>query len=156
MDKAVNRYEKGIEKFKEIKGDGAEGSIERLKSLNPDLEKLIMEFAFCDVYKRPSLDLRSREIATIASLATLGNAPQQLKVHVQAALNVGVKKEEIVEVILQMAIYAGFPAAINAMQAACEVFDEIDNKNKTISNGKSKKIELNKKSWHRYDKTQLR
>lgn len=151
----MNRYEKGIAKFKEIKGDGAELSIERLKSLNPDLEKFVMEFAFGDVYNRPSLDLRSREIATIASLATLGNSPQQLKVHVQAALNVGVKKEEIIEVILQMAIYAGFPAAINAMQAACEVFDEID-KIKIISNGKSKKIELNRKNWHRYDKTQLR
>lgn len=151
----MNRYEKGIEKFKEIKGDGAELSIERLQSLNPDLEKFIMEFAFGDIYNRPSLDLRSREIATIAALATLGNAPQQLKVHVQAALNVGVRKEEITEVILQMAIYAGFPAAINAMQAAREVFDEID-KSKTTSNGKSKTIELNRKNWHRYDKTQPR
>ena len=136
MGETMNRYEKGIAKFKEIKGNGAERSINRLKSLNPDLERLIMEVAFNDIYKRPALDLRAREIATIAALATLGNSTQQLKVHIQSALNVGVKKEEIIEVILQMALYAGFPAAINAMQAAGEVFDEIkNNDNETIKNG---------------------
>jgi len=125
----MNRYEKGIAKFKEIKGNGAERSIDRLKSLNPDLERLIMEVAFNDIYKRPALDLRAREIATIAALATLGNSPQQLKVHIQSALNIGVKKEEVIEVILQMALYAGFPAAINAMQAATEIFEEIEKNN---------------------------
>ncbi|KAB2833462.1 MAG: carboxymuconolactone decarboxylase family protein [Candidatus Dadabacteria bacterium] len=125
MEKTMNRYEEGTERFKEIKGDGAEKSIERLKSLHPDLEKLVMEFAFNDIYGRPALDLRSREIATIAALAATGQI-NQLKVHVQAALNVGVTKEEIIEVMLQMALYAGFPAAINAIQAAREVFDEIE------------------------------
>ncbi len=125
METTVNRYEQGVEKFKEIKGNGAEKSIERLKSLNPDLEKLVMEFAFNDIYGRPELDIRSREISTVAALAALGHT-SQLKVHVQAALNVGVRREEIAEIILQMALYAGFPAAINAMQAAKEVFDEIE------------------------------
>ena len=132
----MNRYEKGIAKFKEIKGNGAESSIERLKSLNPDLERLVMEVAFNDIYKRPALDLRAREIATIAALATLGNSPQQLKVHIQSALNIGVKKEEVIEVILQMALYAGFPAAINAMQAATEIFEEIEKNNS--QNGQSR------------------
>lgn len=122
----MTRYEQGIEKFREIKGDGADKSIERLKSLNPDLARYIMEFAFNDIYRRPGLDLKSREIATIAALTALGNAPQQLKVHTVSALNVGVSREEITEVILQMALYAGFPAAINAMQAANEAFDEFD------------------------------
>ena len=122
----MTRYKQGIEKFREIKGDGADKSIERLKSLNPDLARYIMEFAFNDIYRRPGLDLRSREIATIAALTALGNAPQQLKVHTVSALNVGVTKEEITEVILQMALYAGFPAAINAMQAVNEAFDEFD------------------------------
>ncbi len=125
MEKTMNRYEQGIERFKEIKGNGADKSIERLKSLHPDLEKLVMEFAFSDIYGRPELDMKSREIATVAALAAMGY-PGQLKVHIQAALNVGVTKVEIVEIILQMALYAGFPAAINAMQAAREVFDEIE------------------------------
>lgn len=122
----MSRYKQGIEKFREIKGEGAEKSLERLKSLSPDLTQYIMEFAFNDIYRRPGLDLRSREIATIAALTALGNAQQQLKVHTICALNVGVTKEEITEIILQMAIYAGFPAAINAMQAVNEAFDEFD------------------------------
>lgn len=122
----MSRYKQGIEKFREIKGEGAEKSLERLKSLSPDLTQYIMEFAFNDIYRRPGLDLRSREIATIAALTTLGNAEQQLKVHAICALNVGVTKEEITEIILQMAIYAGFPAAINAMQAVNEAFEEFD------------------------------
>jgi 4-carboxymuconolactone decarboxylase len=135
MEKTMNRYKEGIERFKEIKGNGAEKSIERLKSLHPDLEKLVMEFAFNDIYGRPALDLRSREIATIAALAATGHI-NQLKVHTQSALNVGVTKEEIVEIILQMALYAGFPAAINAMQTVREVFDEIEtNRIKTNGSG---------------------
>jgi len=135
MEKTMNRYEQGIERFKEIKGNGADKSIERLKSLHPDLEKLVMEFAFNDIYGRPELDMRSREIATVASLAAMGHTTQ-LKVHIQSALNVGVTKVEIVEIILQMALYAGFPAAISAMQAAREVFDEIE-ANKISTNGSS-------------------
>jgi 4-carboxymuconolactone decarboxylase len=135
MEKTMNRYEEGTERFKEIKGNGAEKSIERLKSLHPDLEKLVMEFAFNDIYGRPALDMRSREIATIAALAATGQI-NQLKVHTQSALNVGVTKEEIVEIILQMALYAGFPAAINAMQTVREVFDEIEtNRIKTNGSG---------------------
>jgi 4-carboxymuconolactone decarboxylase len=133
MEKAMNRYEQGTERFKEIKGNGAEKSIERLKSLHPDLEKLVMEFAFNDIYGRPELDIKSREIATVAALAALGHTAQ-LKVHTQSALNVGVTREEIVEIILQMALYAGFPAAINAMQAVKEVFDEVET-NKKVTNG---------------------
>lgn len=125
----MSRYEQGIEKFREIKGEGAEKSLDRLKSLDPDLTRYIMEFAFNDIYSRPGLDLRSREIATIAALTALGNAAQQIKVHTICALNVGVTKEEITEVILQMALYAGFPAAINAMQAVKEAFEEFDKQN---------------------------
>ncbi|HWR26230.1 MAG TPA: carboxymuconolactone decarboxylase family protein, partial [Methanosarcina sp.] len=75
-------------------------------------------------YSRPGLDLKSREIATVAALTALGNARPQLKVHINAALNVGCSKEEIIEIIIQMAVYAGFPAALNAMFAAKEVFQE--------------------------------
>jgi 4-carboxymuconolactone decarboxylase len=69
---------------------------------------------------RPGLDRRSRQLATIAALTALGHAPQ-LEVHIRGALNVGCTRQEIVEVILQMAVYAGFPAAINALNVAREV-----------------------------------
>lgn len=68
------------------------------------------------------LDLRSREIATVAALTAMGNAAPQLKVHIGAALHVGLTQDEIVEVIMQMAVYAGFPAALNGLFAAKEVF----------------------------------
>jgi 4-carboxymuconolactone decarboxylase len=70
--------------------------------------------------------LKSREIATVAALTALGNAQPQLKVHIHGALNVGCTREEVVEVILQMAVYAGFPAALNGVMAAKEVFQERD------------------------------
>jgi 4-carboxymuconolactone decarboxylase len=68
--------------------------------------------------------LKSREIAVIAALTAMGNAQPQLKVHLQAALNVGVSREEIVETIMQMAVYAGFPAALNGLNAAKEIFSK--------------------------------
>ncbi|MGH7792871.1 MAG: carboxymuconolactone decarboxylase family protein, partial [Thermodesulfobacteriota bacterium] len=122
----TDRYQRGVEKFKEIKGENGEEVIERLKELDPDLARYVIEFPFGDIYTRPGLDLRSREIVTVAALIALGNADLQLKVHIRSALNVGVMRQEIIEIIIQMAVYAGFPAALNAMRAAKEVFEEVD------------------------------
>ena len=121
-----SRYTQGWEKLKEIDGDAGEKVIESLKDIAPDLGRNIIEFAFGDIYARPGLDLKSREIATVAALTALGNAQPQLKVHIHGALNVGCTREEVVEVILQMAVYAGFPAALNGVMAAKEVFQECD------------------------------
>jgi len=123
-----DRYERGWEKLKEIDGKAGERVIESLKDIAPDLAHYLIEFPFGDVYSRPGLDLKSREIATVAALTALGNATPQLKVHIDGALNVGCSREEVTECILQMAIYAGFPAALNAMFAAKEVFKERDEK----------------------------
>lgn len=117
-----NRYETGLAKLREIDGEAGEKVIDSLRDIAPDFARYLIEFPFGDIYSRPGLDLRSREIAVIASLTALGNAAPQLKVHIQAALNVGVTKDEIIEVIMQMAVYAGFPAALNGLFAAKEVF----------------------------------
>ncbi|MCI0453905.1 MAG: carboxymuconolactone decarboxylase family protein, partial [Candidatus Dadabacteria bacterium] len=117
-------------------GEDGEQVIERLKDLDPDLARYVIEFPFGDIYNRKGLDLRSREIATVAALIALGNTNQQLKVHIHGALNVGVSRQEIIEIIIQMAVYAGFPAALNAMRAAKEVFMEIDEKSEKEENGK--------------------
>jgi 4-carboxymuconolactone decarboxylase len=123
-----DRYERGWEKLKEVDGEAGERVMESLKDIAPDLARYVIEFPFGDVYSRPGLDLKSREIAAVAALATLGNAAPQLKVHIHGALNVGLSREEVVEIIIQMAVYGGFPAAINGMFAAKEVFQERDEK----------------------------
>jgi 4-carboxymuconolactone decarboxylase len=124
MSKMKDRYELGLEKLKEIDGDAGENVIESLKDIAPDLARYTIEFPFGDIYSRPGLDLKSREVATVAALTALGNAKPQLKVHINAALNVGCSEEEIIEIIIQMAVYAGFPAALNGIFAAKEVFQE--------------------------------
>lgn len=104
--------------------DGAAGRrvIDALAGIAPDFADLLFEFPFGDIYARPDLGLRDREIATIAALAALGTAPAQLKVHIEGGLNVGLSEAEIVEILMQMAVYAGFPAALNGLFAAKEVF----------------------------------
>lgn len=95
-----------------------------MADIAPDFATYLFEFPFGDIYSRPGLDLKSREIATIAALTALGNASPQLKVHIEAGLNVGLSREEITETIMQMAVYAGFPAALNGLFAAKEIFAE--------------------------------
>lgn len=118
------RFESGSKKLKEIDGAAGEKVIESLASIAPDLAKYTIEFPFGDIYQRPGLDLKSRELVTVAALTALGNCQPQLNVHINGALNVGCKPEEIVEVIIQLAVYAGFPAALNGMFVAKEVFIE--------------------------------
>lgn len=117
------RFQRGWERLRDIDGEAGEHVIASLSTVAPDLARYIIEFPFGDIYSRPGLDLKSREIATVAALTALGNARPQLKVHVQAALNVGCSREEIVEVVIQMAVYAGFPAALNGMSVVKEVFE---------------------------------
>jgi 4-carboxymuconolactone decarboxylase len=125
-DTDSERYDRGWQKLQEIDGEAGERVIESLDDIAPDLGQYTIEFPFGDIYSRSGLDLRSREIATVASLTTLGSAQDQLKVHINGALNIGCTREEIIEVIIQMAVYAGFPAALNGMSAAKEVFEERD------------------------------
>lgn len=119
-----DRYQRGWETLQTVDGEAGERVIESLQDIAPDLGKYIIEFAFGDIISRPGLDLKSREIATVAALTALGNATPQLKVHIHGALNVGCTREEVVEVITQMSVYAGFPAALNGIFAAQEVFQE--------------------------------
>lgn len=116
------RYTIGREMLQRVDGKGGDAVVNSLKDIAPDFARYLIEFPFGDIYARPGLDLRSREIATIAALTALGNAAPQLKVHIAAGFNVGLTQEEITEVIMQMAVYAGFPAALNGLFAAKEVF----------------------------------
>ena len=118
------RYQSGLLKLNEIDGKAGQQVIDSLASISPDLAKYTIEFPFGDIYQRLGLDLKSRELATVAALTAMGNCAPQLAVHVNGALNVGCKPEEIIEVIIQMAVYAGFPAALNGMFVVKDVFTE--------------------------------
>ncbi|MBB3265692.1 4-carboxymuconolactone decarboxylase [Azospirillum sp. OGB3] len=121
-----SRLERGQRALAEIDGAAGHKVVAALADIAPDFATYLFEFPFGDIYSRPGLDLRSREIATIAALAAMGNAAPQLKVHIEAGLNVGLTRDEIVEVLIQMAVYAGFPAALNGLFAAKEVFAATD------------------------------
>jgi 4-carboxymuconolactone decarboxylase len=116
------RHERGLRRLNEVDGDQIDRIVAGLRDIAPDFGRYLVEFAFGDIYARPGLDLRSRQIATVAALTALGTAAPQLKVHIAGALNVGCTRDEIAEVIMQMAVYAGFPAALNGLAAAKEVF----------------------------------
>ncbi|WP_370674483.1 carboxymuconolactone decarboxylase family protein [Pleomorphomonas sp. PLEO] len=119
-----SRLERGQRALAEIDGEAGAKVISALADIAPDFATYLFEFPFGDIYSRPGLDLKAREIATIAALTALGNATPQLKVHIEAGLNVGLSRSEVTEVIMQMAVYAGFPAALNGLFAAKEVFSQ--------------------------------
>lgn len=120
------RYQKGMKMLKKMNPKSYKELQDTLKDIAPDLARFVAEFAYGDIYTRPELDLKTRELVTVAAITALGNAPLELKSHIKGSLNVGCTRKEIVEVIIQMAVYAGFPAALNGIYAAKEVFTELD------------------------------
>ncbi len=106
------RYDVGRNRLAEVDGSAGEQVVDSLG----DLGRYIVEFAFGDIYSRPGLSLRDRELITVAMLAAMGAREPQLDVHLGGAVNAGVTIEELREVIIHVAPYAGFPAAINGMR----------------------------------------
>jgi len=122
MDKEL--YQKGLATFRKIHGghDVAEAILDSLKEVCPDYVDMVLEWSFGGVMNRPHLDLKTRLFLMIASCITLGTATPQLRAHIESALTIGATEEEIIEVILQMSFFAGFPASTNALCMAKEVF----------------------------------
>jgi 4-carboxymuconolactone decarboxylase len=116
------RYEKGWRKLQEVDGEAGEAVARGLGGVAPGLARYIVEFAFGDVYCRPGLDLRQRQLVTVAALTTQGGCEPQLEVHVNAALNVGLTPNEVVEAMMHCSPYVGFPRVINAVKTAERVF----------------------------------
>jgi 4-carboxymuconolactone decarboxylase len=118
----MSRRRKGRALLHRIHQGFGEESVKALGDRSPALQRFITDFAFGEVYARPGLDLKTRQLVTIAMVGALGNAPSQLKSHIHGALQLGWTRDQIREVLLQLAVYAGFPAAMNAMAAAQEAF----------------------------------
>lgn len=121
---AETRLERGQRLLNQIDGQAGQAVIDSLAEIAPDFATLLFEYPFGDIYARPGLGLREREIATIAALCAMGSADPQLRVHLRAGLNVGLSQAEICEILIQMSVYAGFPAALNGLAAARAVFAE--------------------------------
>jgi 4-carboxymuconolactone decarboxylase len=118
------RFSRGWERLSEVNAEAAPGVIEALEDIAPDFGRYLVEFGFGDIYSRPELDLRQRQLVTISALTALGGTEPQLEFHVNGALNVGLGAGEIVEAMIQCAGYAGFPRALNAILVAKRVFEQ--------------------------------
>lgn len=119
-------YENGIDILKQMTDDKGMQRIKYLQEVFPDFGEKMIAFGFGQIYSRPNLELKLREIVTITALITQG-AFEQLGFHLKAALKVGLTKEEILEIILHCAVYVGFPKACSALGIVSEVFKNNEN-----------------------------
>ncbi|MFI7274525.1 carboxymuconolactone decarboxylase family protein [Streptomyces sp. NPDC049879] len=119
-----DRFERGMEILDRVDGEGGRRVVDALAGISPELGHQIVAWAFGEIYDRPALGPRDRQLVTLGALTALGGCEPQLEVHVNAALNVGLTPEEIVEALLHSAVYCGMPRALNATFAAKKVFAE--------------------------------
>lgn len=122
-----DRLKRGYIKLREVDGKTGKDVENSLNDIFPDLVKYMIEYVWGDIYSRDTLDLKSKEMTVVAALTAMGNTEPQLKVHINAALNVGCTINEIKEIMLQMSGYSGFPSCINAVNALRTVLDERKN-----------------------------
>ncbi|MFD8573230.1 carboxymuconolactone decarboxylase family protein [Streptomyces sp. NPDC057694] len=117
------RFDRGLETLNRINSDSAR-VLDSLADVSPELAHQIVAWGFGEIYSRPALPPRDRQLVTLGILTAIGGCEPQLEVHVNAALNVGLTPEEIVEALLHAAGYAGFPRVLNATAVAKKVFAE--------------------------------
>lgn len=119
------RYQSGLDAMEALFSEEVRNGMAGMKNISPDFWEMIVSFGFGDLYSRNTLSHAQREVITLTALIAQG-AFDQLKVHLQAALNVGLTKEEIIEIIIHCAGYVGFPKAVQAMGIAGEIFKETE------------------------------
>ncbi|MGO3126200.1 MAG: carboxymuconolactone decarboxylase family protein [Advenella sp.] len=117
-----DRREQALTLLGKLDPGAPEKVAKRLDRLGPDFLELILGFSFADIVARQGIDLKTREMLTVAALMAMGTASSQLEFHIRAALNVGVTREEVIEILLQIAVYAGVPACMNGITAAEAAF----------------------------------
>ena len=119
-----DRFDRGMDVLTRIDGDIGQKVIDSLADVSPELGHQVVAWAFGDIYARPGLAPRDRQLVTLGMLTALGGCEPQLDVHINAALNVGLTPQEIVEALLHSAVYCGMPKALNATFVAKKVFGE--------------------------------
>ena len=118
------RFSRGLKAMQSIDAEQTVRILSGVSDLAPDFAAYLVEYAFGDIGSRPGLDLKQREFAAVASLAAMGNAQPQLKARLHGALKLGWTREELVELLMQTSVHAGFPAAINALTILRDVLQE--------------------------------
>lgn len=118
----LDRRAKALALLEQLDPDAPARVATNLDALSDDFLEIILGFSFADIVSRPGINLRTREMLTVAALMAMGTAPGQLEFHIRAALNTGVTREEIIEILLQIAVYAGVPACMNGISAAKKAF----------------------------------
>ncbi len=123
---SATRHARGEAALARIHGERGMGYVAALREFAPDFADMLVGFPYGDIYARDGLDPKSRQIATISALTILGDSKHELEIHIASALRVGCTRTEIIEVIMQMAIYGGFPRALTALSAARAAFATAD------------------------------
>ncbi|WP_037311495.1 carboxymuconolactone decarboxylase family protein [Ruegeria halocynthiae] len=122
MSRNIEPLPQALALLEKLEQGAAEKVQANLDAFSPDAAELILGYSFTDIVCRAGIDLRTREMLTVAMLSAMGTAPGQLEFHMRAAINTGVTRDEIVEIVFQVSVYAGVPACMNAITAAKEVF----------------------------------
>lgn len=121
-DMTEDRFERGLARLDQITRGAGQAVVDRLSQTSPDLARYVVEYPYGDVFCRSGLSDQERQLATLGALAALGYARPELQVHIHGALNVGVTREQVIETMILMSVYAGFPASIHGIRAAEAVF----------------------------------
>ncbi|MFJ9371216.1 carboxymuconolactone decarboxylase family protein [Nocardia sp. NPDC101769] len=124
MTTKQDRYEHGMSVLDRVDGEAGRRIVDALSDTSPELGHQVVAWAFGDMYSRPELSPRDRQLVTLGVLTALGGAEIELDVHINAALNVGLTPSEVSEALLHSAVYCGIPRAINATLVAKKVFGE--------------------------------
>ncbi|MBP0457488.1 carboxymuconolactone decarboxylase family protein [Streptomyces montanisoli] len=117
-----DRFERGMEVLDRVDGEVGRKVVDSLADVSPELGHQVVAWAFGDIYSRPELAPRDRQLVTLGMLTALGGCEPQLEVHINAALNVGLTPDEVVEALLHASVYCGMPRALNATAVAKKVF----------------------------------
>ena len=119
-----DKYEIGLRRIQDILGASALDTVKRFEEISPDFSKYVVEFAYGDLYERKGISDKTREIAAVACIIGQGNTGFPLRAHIKGMLNVGWTKNEIIEVLLFLVGYVGFPSIVDSFNIVKEVFEE--------------------------------
>ncbi|MCG5220442.1 carboxymuconolactone decarboxylase family protein [Streptosporangium soli] len=118
------QYEHGLKVLQQVDGAAGQKVVDSLADISPELGHQVVSWAFGEMYARPELAPRDRQLVTLGMLTALGGCEPQLDVHINAALNVGLTPVEITEALLHASVYCGMPRALNATFVAKNVFNQ--------------------------------